>query len=63
MRRHAPQPNERILFGDLGELPALAGRADVDGPVLILIGRALAQARPADADVLAPRSRDATEAA
>jgi len=60
---NAAQPNERILFGDLGELPALAGRADVDGPVLILIGRALAQARPADADVLAPRSRDATEAA
>ncbi|MBB3974788.1 siroheme synthase CysG [Hansschlegelia beijingensis] len=60
---NAAQPNERILFGDLSELPALAGRADLDGPVLILIGRALAQARPAEADVLAPRPRDATEAA
>jgi uroporphyrin-III C-methyltransferase/precorrin-2 dehydrogenase/sirohydrochlorin ferrochelatase len=39
---NASQPDERLLVGALSDLPALADRGDVDGPVLILIGRALA---------------------
>ena len=60
---NAAQADERVFFGDLSELSMLAARPDVDGPVLILIGRALAQARPAAADALSPKARRTTEAA
>lgn len=39
---NAGRPDQRIFAGPLAELPALAARSDVDGPVLILIGPAVA---------------------
>lgn len=55
--------DERILAGLLRDLPALGARDDLQGPVLILIGRALAAA---DLDKAAPivgGAHDATRAA
>lgn len=40
---NAGRPERRILAGTLAELPALAERRDLDGPVVILVGAAFAQ--------------------
>jgi uroporphyrin-III C-methyltransferase/precorrin-2 dehydrogenase/sirohydrochlorin ferrochelatase len=50
---NAGRAGRRVLAGTLGELPALAARADLDGPVLVLLGTALAEADIAAAEDLA----------
>lgn len=40
----ASQPGQRIFAGSVSELAAFAGRDDIDGPALILIGQAIAAA-------------------
>lgn len=50
---NAGRAGRRVLAGTLGELPALAARADLDGPVLVLLGAALAEADIAAAEELA----------
>lgn len=52
---NASRADESILTGTLNDLPALATRGDLTGPVLILIGRALAEAEQVAASPLAPR--------
>lgn len=60
---NASLADEAIFTGTLADLPALSQRGDVAGPVLILIGRALAEAETVAAEPLAPQSRRATAAA
>jgi len=40
---NACRPNQRRFFGRLDELPALASREEVAGPVVIFVGRAVAE--------------------
>jgi uroporphyrin-III C-methyltransferase/precorrin-2 dehydrogenase/sirohydrochlorin ferrochelatase len=51
---NASRSDETIFAGTLRDLPALAQRGDVTGPVLILIGRALGAAEHVAASPLAP---------
>lgn len=60
---NASRADETILSGALRDLPALAERGDLTGPVLILIGRALARAEQSAAEPLAPATKRATAAA
>lgn len=60
---NAARGDERVLAGALCDLPRLAARTDVDGPVLILIGAALAQADLSHASPLADPARAAIAAA
>lgn len=46
---NATRPDGRRFFGRLDELPSLAGRGDVDGPVVIFVGRAVAEGDWAEA--------------
>ncbi len=41
---NAGRPGRRILAGTIADLPALSARADLAGPVMILVGQATAQA-------------------
>lgn len=50
---NAGRAGRRVLAGTLAELPALAARADLEGPVLVLVGAALADAGIAAAESLA----------
>jgi uroporphyrin-III C-methyltransferase/precorrin-2 dehydrogenase/sirohydrochlorin ferrochelatase len=50
---NAGRVGRRVLAGTLGELAALAARTDLDGPVLVLVGAALAEADVAAAESLA----------
>lgn len=59
----ASQPDEAIFAGTLRDLPALAARGDVAGPVLILIGRALGEAGAMAALPLDPEAERKTAAA
>ena len=43
-RERQPRRTKRLFPGTLADLPALAGRGDLTGPVLILIGDAVAEA-------------------
>jgi len=55
---NAGRVSRRLLAGTLADLPALSARTDVDGPVLILVGPALAHGDLAAAEPLAePMSR------
>lgn len=60
---NAARADEKILVGVLRDLPFLSARDDLDGPVLILIGDALAEASFEAAFPLAPENGEATEAA
>lgn len=60
---NASRADEAIFFGALRALPELALRGDVTGPVLILIGRALGEARQIAAEPLAPVTARKTAAA
>jgi uroporphyrin-III C-methyltransferase/precorrin-2 dehydrogenase/sirohydrochlorin ferrochelatase len=60
---NAARADERFLIGTLAELPALGERTDLTGPVLILIGRALAEHQARAALPLDPRGRRAVAAA
>ncbi|RXF68476.1 siroheme synthase CysG [Hansschlegelia zhihuaiae] len=60
---NASRADETILTGTLRDLPALAERGDVTGPVLILIGRALAESEHVAASPLAPEAARNTAAA
>ncbi|QZO01469.1 siroheme synthase CysG [Chenggangzhangella methanolivorans] len=61
---NASRADETIFMGRLRDLPALAERGDVTGPVLILIGRALGEAAEhAGAEPLAPQDGRAIVAA
>jgi uroporphyrin-III C-methyltransferase / precorrin-2 dehydrogenase / sirohydrochlorin ferrochelatase len=40
---NATRPDARRFFGRLDALGALAGRSDVEGPVVIFVGRAVAE--------------------
>lgn len=51
---NATRDDERILTGRLSDLAALGQRGDLDGPVLILIGDALAQSSFEGAEPLVP---------
>lgn len=60
---NASRADESILTGTLRDLPALSQRGDVTGPVLILIGRALADAGRAEtAPIAAARDHGAAAA-
>ncbi|MBL8702341.1 MAG: uroporphyrinogen-III C-methyltransferase [Alphaproteobacteria bacterium] len=54
---NAGRTDRRILAGTLSDLPALAVREEIAGPVMILIGEALAAADLAAAEQLAVRRR------
>jgi uroporphyrin-III C-methyltransferase/precorrin-2 dehydrogenase/sirohydrochlorin ferrochelatase len=54
---NAGRPERRIIAGRLADLPALADRADLHGPVLLLVGRALSAADLATAEALVPPAR------
>jgi uroporphyrin-III C-methyltransferase/precorrin-2 dehydrogenase/sirohydrochlorin ferrochelatase len=56
---NAGRDDRRVLAGTLGELPALAARADIEGPVMILIGEAIAHGDLAAAEPFRPRARAA----
>lgn len=60
---NASLPDETVFAGTLADLPALAERGDVTGPVLILIGRALREAETVAAAPLALRAERKTAAA
>ncbi|WP_020181311.1 siroheme synthase CysG [Methylopila sp. M107] len=60
---NASRADETIFAGTLRDLPALADRGDVTGPVLILIGRALAEAEQVDAAPIVPETARRTSAA
>lgn len=60
---NASRADETILSGTLKDLPALSQRGDLTGPVLILIGRALAQAEHEAAEPLVPEAGRETAAA
>ncbi len=60
---NASRSDETIFTGTLSDLPALAERGDVTGPVLILIGRALAEAEAVDAAPIIPETARRTSAA
>ena len=51
---NATLPERRVFAGTLRDLPAFAGRAEVDGPALILIGAAVGEGALAEAEPLAP---------
>ncbi len=50
---NATRADARRFFGRLGDLPALARRGDIDGPVVIFVGRAVAEGDWADASSFA----------
>ncbi|MDR4306847.1 uroporphyrinogen-III C-methyltransferase [Chelatococcus sambhunathii] len=60
---NASRTDETIFTGTLRDLPALAERGDVTGPVLILIGRALAEAQALGAAPIVPETARRTSAA
>lgn len=60
---NASRADETIFTGTLRDLPALAERGDVTGPVLILIGRALAEAEAVGAAPIVPETARRTSAA
>ncbi len=47
---NACRPEQRRFFGRLSEMPALAGRKELAGPVVIFVGRAVAEGDWADAE-------------
>jgi uroporphyrin-III C-methyltransferase/precorrin-2 dehydrogenase/sirohydrochlorin ferrochelatase len=49
---NATLPERRLFFGPLSDLAAFAGRVDVQGPTLMLIGRAAAEAALGQAEPL-----------
>ncbi|WP_018700035.1 siroheme synthase CysG [Amorphus coralli] len=51
---NAARTDERLLTGRLDSLPRLARRTEIDGPVLIVIGEAVAHAGSAGAESLDP---------
>ncbi|MCT8972771.1 siroheme synthase CysG [Microbaculum marinisediminis] len=53
---NACRPHQRRFFGRLDRLPALAGRGDVTGPVVIFVGRAVAEGDWADAESFAAKA-------
>lgn len=42
---NAGRAERRLLSGTVGDLPALSGRGDLPGPVMIIVGPAVAQAK------------------
>jgi uroporphyrin-III C-methyltransferase / precorrin-2 dehydrogenase / sirohydrochlorin ferrochelatase len=54
---HASLPSRRILSGVLADLPLLPGIAGLDGPTLIFIGKAAAQAKAARAETILDAGR------
>lgn len=54
---NAAHPDERQFAGRLADLPALAGRDDISGATLIVIGETVAHAALANAAPIAPRLR------
>ena len=42
---NAGRPDRRLLAGSVGDLPALSARTDLPGPVMIIVGPAVAQAK------------------
>ncbi|HEY0290810.1 MAG TPA: siroheme synthase CysG [Hansschlegelia sp.] len=60
---NAARSDERVLSGSVRDLPALADRHDVTGPVLILIGEALAHAALENATPLVSVGPKAVQAA
>ncbi|WP_310621496.1 siroheme synthase CysG [Flexibacterium corallicola] len=59
---NASQPEERIFLGDLGDLPRLAEREEVEGPVLIIIGDVVRGAALEKVLPLAPKTMNEKEA-
>ncbi len=53
---NAALAEQRFFAGTLGDLPMIAGRDDISGPTLILIGATVAEAALAGAEPLAPSS-------
>ena len=53
---NACRPHQRRFFGRLDRLPALAGRGDVTGPVVIFVGRAVAEGDWAEAESFAAKA-------
>ena len=52
----ATRPGESVIHGTVASLPARLASADLHGPVLVLIGRTLADAAiPETADIAAAR--------
>ncbi|WP_420338783.1 siroheme synthase CysG [Roseibium sp.] len=60
---NAAHPDERQFAGDLSELAVLSNRAEIDGPVLIVIGEAVGHAALEQAEPLAPQLVRAVAAA
>ncbi|POF34575.1 siroheme synthase CysG [Roseibium marinum] len=60
---NAAHPDERQFAGTLSELAVLSDRAEVDGPVLIVIGEAVGHAALDKAEPLAPHRAVRTAAA
>lgn len=60
---NAGRLDQRVFAGTLAELPALAARSDVDGPVLILIGPAVAHGDLSHAAPFRAAPRNAVPAA
>ncbi len=52
---NAAHPDERQFAGTLSELAVLSNRAEIDGPVLIVIGEAVGHAAMDKAESLAPQ--------
>lgn len=53
---NAAHPDERQFSGTLSELAVLSNRAEIDGPVLIVIGEAVGHAALNNAEPLAPKT-------
>ena len=51
---NATLPERRLFFGTLADLAFFAGRNDVEGPTLMLIGRAAAEGALGEAEPLVP---------
>lgn len=54
---NASRANRRLLHGTLKDLPDLAGRSDLGGPVMVIIGEAVAGARFTQSEALATSSK------
>jgi uroporphyrin-III C-methyltransferase/precorrin-2 dehydrogenase/sirohydrochlorin ferrochelatase len=59
---NASLPGRRLLHGTLADLPSLGGRAELDGPVMTIIGDAVAGANLEHSTALAARDRVAVAA-